>query len=115
LLDDAEKRFESDRRANRKRLRALAEQQAVAQTLLDVDEKIGNHRFLELRHQLTHSLAPILAWQSLLWFEVAEIDERTVSSPTVRATSRQASEFRARRRPTSSTRARSLTAARSST
>jgi hypothetical protein len=70
------KRFEADRRANRKRLRELAEQQAVAQTLLDVDEQIGNQRFLELRHQLTHSLAPILAWQSLLWFEVAEIDEK---------------------------------------
>jgi hypothetical protein len=70
------KRFESDRRANRKRLRQLAEQHAVAQTLLDVDEQIGNHRFLELRHQLTHSLAPILAWQSLLWFEVAEIDKK---------------------------------------
>jgi hypothetical protein len=70
------KRFESDRRANRKRLRELAEQQAVAQTLLDADEQISNHRFLELRHQLTHSLAPILAWQSLLWFEVAEIDEK---------------------------------------
>lgn len=70
------KRFESDRRANRRRLRKLAERQAVAQTLLDVDEQIGSHRFLELRHQLTHSLAPILAWQSLLWFEVAEIDEK---------------------------------------
>lgn len=70
------KRFESDRHANRKRLRELATQHAVAQALLDVDEQIGNHRFLELRHQLTHSLAPILAWQSLLWFEVADIDEK---------------------------------------
>jgi hypothetical protein len=70
------KRFESDRHANRKRLRELTEQQAGAQTLLDIDEQIGNHRFLEFRHQLTHSLAPILAWQSLLWFEVAEIDEK---------------------------------------
>jgi hypothetical protein len=70
------KRFESDHRANRKRLRELTEQQAAAQTLLDIDEQIANHRFLELRHQLTHSLAPILAWQSLLWFEVAEIDEK---------------------------------------
>jgi hypothetical protein len=47
-----------------------------AQALLEIDEQIGNHRFLELRHQLTHSLAPILAWQSLLWFEVAQIDQK---------------------------------------
>jgi hypothetical protein len=70
------KRFESDRRANRKRVRDLVEQHHVAQQLLDLDEQIATHRFLELRHQLTHSLAPILAWQSLLWFEVAEIDEK---------------------------------------
>jgi hypothetical protein len=70
------KRFESDRRANRSCLRQLAEQQALPQALLEVDEQIGNHRFLELRHQLTHSLAPILAWRSLLWFEVADIDEK---------------------------------------
>lgn len=69
-------RFESDRRANRRRLRELAEKQAVAQVLLTDDEQISKHRFLELRHQLTHSLAPILAWQSLLWFEVAEIDDK---------------------------------------
>ncbi len=25
---------------------------------------------------MTHSLAPILAWQSLIWFEVGEIDDR---------------------------------------
>ena len=70
------KRFESDRRANRKRLRELAGAHPAAETLLDRDEQIGSHRFLELRHQLTHSLAPILAWQSLLWFEVAQIDEK---------------------------------------
>jgi len=70
------RRFESDRRANRKRLRELTDRWTVAQTLLDLDQQIGRHRFLELRHQLTHSLAPILAWRSLLWFEVAEIDQR---------------------------------------
>lgn len=70
------KRFESDRRGNRRRVRELVGQHPVARQLLDLDEQIATHRFLELRHQLTHSLAPILAWQSLLWFEIAEIDEK---------------------------------------
>lgn len=59
------KRFESDRKAIRKRLREVAEGYPAAGELLKLDESIANHRFLELRHQLTHSLAPILAWQSM--------------------------------------------------
>lgn len=70
------RRFESDRRANRTRLRELADQHPVAHEILRLDESINNHRALELRHQMTHSLAPILEWQSLVWFEVGEVDDK---------------------------------------
>ena len=70
------RRFESDPRRNRRTLRELAEAHAAAQELLDIEERIYNHRFLALRHQMTHSLAPILEWKSLMWFEVGEVDHR---------------------------------------
>jgi len=70
------RRFESDRRENRKKLRELAADHKAAGAILEIDERINNHRFLALRHQMTHSLAPILAWRSLIWFEVGEIDDK---------------------------------------
>ena len=47
----------------------------IAETMRSIDEQIFNNRFLELRNQLTHSLAPILEWRSLIWFEVGVISD----------------------------------------
>lgn len=69
------RRFEPDRKQNRKKLRELTAE-SEASELLKLDEQIHNHRFCALRHALTHSLAPILAWESLMWFELGEVDER---------------------------------------
>jgi hypothetical protein len=69
-------RFESDRKKNRKRLHELAAERPIAKELLEVDVLIASHRFLKIRHALTHSLAPILGWQSLTRYELAEIDEK---------------------------------------
>jgi hypothetical protein len=66
-------RFEPDRHVNRTRLNELAGDHVAATDLLALDEALARHRFLRLRHQLTHSLAPILEWRSLMWFEVAEV------------------------------------------
>jgi hypothetical protein len=67
-------RFESDRRRNRRKLREV--NGPAGTDLLKLDEEVFNHRGLELRHQMTHSLAPIRQWRSLIWFEQAEVDER---------------------------------------
>lgn len=72
------RRFESDRSEVRKKLRVLEDNLPTAKALLQIDESLHNHRFRELRHAVTHSLAPILMWESLVWFEVGEIDERSV-------------------------------------
>lgn len=66
-------RFESDRKKNRRRLREVGTSHPSANDLLQLDERIANHRFLELRNQMTHRLAPILDWQSLVWFEAGVI------------------------------------------
>lgn len=70
------RRFESDRGDVRKKLRSLTDEHPTAGALLEIDEGLHNHRFRELRHASTHSLAPILSWESLVWFELGEIDER---------------------------------------
>lgn len=57
-------RFESDRRRNRRKLREV--DVPAAKELLTLDKEIFNHRGLELRHQVTHSLAPIRAWRSFI-------------------------------------------------
>lgn len=67
------KRFEADRKKNRMRLAELGATHESAETLRSIDEVIFNHRFLELRNQVTHSLAPILEWRSLIWFEVGVV------------------------------------------
>jgi hypothetical protein len=71
-------RFEPDPRANRARLRDLARDHPVADDVLALDEALARHRFIRLRHQRTHSLAPILEWRALVWFEVAELERGSV-------------------------------------
>ena len=72
-------RFEPDPRANRSRLRELSAEHPAAAGVLELDVKLSRHRFVQLRHQRTHSLAPILESRALVWFEVAEVERGGVS------------------------------------
>jgi hypothetical protein len=67
------RRFEPDPRANRAHLRTLSSDHPAADDVVALDEALSRHRFLGLRNQLTHSLAPVLEWRALVWFEVAEV------------------------------------------
>lgn len=78
------RRFEADRKKNRKRLKSIVPDHPVARELLRLDDQLSQHRFLALRHQLTHSLAPILTWRSLVLFEVALIENGHVLGYTGR-------------------------------
>jgi hypothetical protein len=70
-------RFDPDEEAIRAKLRELAAGFPAAQAVLDQDATAKG--CLLLRHQVAHSLAPIVKAPSLTWFEVAFIQKGGVT------------------------------------
>ena len=64
--------FRPDAKAGKAKLRELQDRYETSRRILDLDGKLKQS--LLLRHQATHSLAPLVKSQSLTWFEAAIVE-----------------------------------------